>query len=390
MCPFLLSMALLTCPPTDPQSDAPAFSQVELIQFGAVSEPASVDLAICLDTSGSMSGLIDAARQKLWEIVNDLALATPTPHLRVALLTYGNDGLNAENGWVNVEAPFTEDLDSISQKLFALTTNGGTEFVGRVMQKALTLEWTPGLENLKLIVVAGNEGANQDTQVPFGDMSRKAIAQGIMVNSIYCGNPTDSLAPEWKEVATLADGHFAAIDKDNGTVVVSTPFDEELVSLGTAINATYISYGARGVEGAACQTAQDVNASNMNSATAASRAATKGCAIYDNRHWDLVDACKQTEFKLEEVKEEDLPEIMRPMTLEERRAYVKQQESSRAEIQQKILNLQANRTAYIEEQIKTAAVDASKSFDTELRRAIRAQAEAKGMKFEPKVATGTN
>ncbi len=44
-------------------------------------QPRTIDLAICLDTSGSMSGLIEAAKQKLWAIVNDLALVEPTPRL---------------------------------------------------------------------------------------------------------------------------------------------------------------------------------------------------------------------------------------------------------------------------------------------------------------------
>ena len=96
--------------------------------------PQAIDLAICLDTSGSMSGLINSAKQKLWDIVNDLAMAEPAPKLRVALLTYGNLGHEAENGWVGVASDLTDDLDVISQKLFALTTNGGTEYVGRVLQ----------------------------------------------------------------------------------------------------------------------------------------------------------------------------------------------------------------------------------------------------------------
>ena len=83
-----------------------------------------------------MQGLIDAARAKLWAVVNDLALARPQPRLRVALLTYGNDGHQAENGWVRLDVPFTTDLDLVSQNLFALTTNGGTELVGRVIQRA--------------------------------------------------------------------------------------------------------------------------------------------------------------------------------------------------------------------------------------------------------------
>ena len=86
--------------------------------------PQAIDLAICLDTSGSMSGLLNSAKQKLWDIVNDLAMAEPAPKLRVALLTFGNLGYEAENGWVSVDSELTDDLDAVSQKLFALGTNG--------------------------------------------------------------------------------------------------------------------------------------------------------------------------------------------------------------------------------------------------------------------------
>ena len=127
----------------------------------------TVDLVICLDTSGSMKGLIDSARRKIWAIVNDLALAKPTPRLRVALLTFGNHGNDAAAGWVRVESGLTEDLDLISQKLFVLTTNGGEEYVGRVLQTGLEkIQWQEDANALKLMVVAGNESADQDTCAP--------------------------------------------------------------------------------------------------------------------------------------------------------------------------------------------------------------------------------
>ena len=148
--------------------------------------PRTIDLAICLDTSGSMQGLIDSARSKIWAIVNDLALAKPAPRLRVALLSYGNDGHDAAAGWVKVHTKFTEDLDQISQTLFQFGTHGGTELVGRVLQASLReLDWQPGTDSLKLIVVAGNESADQDRKVDYREMCKKAIARGIMVNAIY-------------------------------------------------------------------------------------------------------------------------------------------------------------------------------------------------------------
>ena len=216
----------------------------------------AVDLAICLDTSGSMTGLIDAARRKLWDITNELAKARPAPRLRVALFTYGNQGHSAADGWVRLDSPFTDDLDAVYQKLFALTTNGGTEYVGRVVRAAAErLDWSASPKALKLIYVAGNESADQDREVSFRDACRGAIGRGIQVNSIFCGAAADADVAGWQEVARLADGQYASIDQNRGTVEVATPFDRPLVELNARLNATYIPYGADGSRGAANQSA---------------------------------------------------------------------------------------------------------------------------------------
>jgi hypothetical protein len=341
----------------------------------------AVDLAICLDTSGSMSGLIDAARQKLWSIANDLAMAKPAPRLRVALLTFGNDGHRAEDGWVRLETPLTDDLDLVSQKLFALTTNGGTELVGRVLSRAGgVLDWTPSDSALKLIIVAGNEEADQDQVVRFEDACREVIGRGIMVNSIYCGPATDPIAPRWQQVAQLADGHFACIDQNQGTVVIATPFDAELAALSTAINTTYLPFGSRGQEGALNQTMQDQNAASLNTAAAAERCATKASALYACT-WDLVDACRTGQVKLEEIPVNDLPEAMRSMSLDDRRAHMGEMDRRRAELQQQVHDLTTRRAQFIAEESARQSADDSRSFDAAVRRAVRAQAASKGFSF---------
>lgn len=344
-----------------------------------------IDLAICLDTSGSMSGLINAARQKLWAVVNDLAAAEPQPTLRVALLTFGNDEHMAENGWVRLDSEFTTDLDLISQRLFALRTNGGTEYVGRVLQGAATLDWTASDDGLKLVIVAGNESADQDQETPARQMCRSLIARGIMVDAIFCGAATDEVAPTWMEVAKLADGQFAAIDQNDGTIVITTPYDVRLTELSAALNETYIPFGAAGGAGAANQAAQDENAAKLNSAAAASRAATKAQGLYQCA-WDLVDACRSGEVKLASVAADELPEAMRQMTAEQRAAYVDSLAGRRGEIQRQIGELSAMRDAHIAEEVKRQALDASKSFDEALRRAVRDQARAKGFGFSEEVA----
>ena len=341
----------------------------------------TVDVAICLDTSGSMNGLIDAARQNLWAVVNDLATATPTPRLRVALLTFGNDGHAAEGGWVQVQTPFTDDLDLVSQKLFALTTNGGTEYVGRVLQASLEqLQWTTDPDALKVVFVAGNEAADQDPTVDFRAMSRRAIERGILVNSIYCGNPADGLAPAWKEVATLADGQFAAIDQDRGTVTIATPFDEKLTALSAELNTTYLPFGAQGSVGFANQRAQDDNASKLNPAAAAQRAECKAGALY-SCGWDLVDACRDAAFDLQKVRAEELPEPMRKMSAAERAAHVAKMGERRTALQKEIAEVGRCRQEFVAAEMKKQALDPTKGFDHAVRAAVRGQAQAKGFRY---------
>lgn len=344
-----------------------------------------VELAICLDTSGSMDGLLNSARQKLWTIVNDLALAEPTPRLRVALLSYGNDGHNAENGWVNVETPFTEDLDTVSQMLFGLTTNGGTELVGRVVQTSLEeLDWHPSENALRMIFVAGNESANQDDQVAARTVCEEAAKRGIDVNSIYCvyGDDDSEVRPGWRDLARFGNGEFAMIDQNNGTVVIATQYDEALIKLSADLNETYIPFGDAGVAGCSNQVAQDANAVQLNLANAATRAATKAGKLY-LCSWDLVDATRSGDIDLATVEDKDLPEDMRGLTLAQRVAKIDAMQQRRTELQNQINELNHHRQALLNAEVARQATTNIGGFDLAIRGAIRTRAEAVGFNFTP-------
>ena len=362
-----------------PVTQIPAGSPV----IGPVTAGASViDLAICLDTSGSMDGLIDSAKQTLWSIVNDLALVEPAPVLRVALLTFGNDGHSAENGWVSLDLPLTSDLDAISEKLFGLSTNGGTEFVGRVVNAATKdLAWSTDPGALKLLVVAGNESADQDQAFPFREASKAAISAGIMVNSIYCGNPVDEFASAWREVSLLADGHFASIDSDNGMIVIDTPFDAELAALTASVNSTYIRWGQGGLRGQQNQVAQDLNNGNFNNDAMAQRAMAKNSALY-SCSWDLVDARKADQVNIEDLDRQFLSEELQALSNEELEAHIKTKGEQRAKIQADVAAVASKRQVWLAEERSKLKVDDSRSLDRVMRDAIRAQAAIKGIKFK--------
>lgn len=342
----------------------------------------TVDVAICLDTSGSMDGLLESAKLRLWAIVNELARAKPTPVLRVALFQYGNNGLTPESGWVRMESPLTTDLDALYAKLTPLSTNGGDEYVARVVREATRgLDWAASSGGLKLILVAGNEAATQDPQFTNAQVFKEAISKGIQVNTIFCGSPTDPVAAGWRDAAALADGQYACIDQQAGAVAMSTPYDKKLAELSGEMNRTYVAYGDRGREGAEKQERADALSSNAAPEAAAQRAQAKSSGLYRNSEWDLVDACDDKDFDLSKVKDEALPEEMRMLDLAGRKAYLEKKTDERRKLQEEVQKLSREREAYVEAERKKQAGKGAQGFDEAVRGAIRAQAERKGMRF---------
>ena len=177
------------------------------------------------------------------------------------MYSYGHSTYDPKAGWVRKEADLTNDLDLIYQKLNGLTINGGEEYVARVCRDAIEQQkWAADKNALKVIFVCGNEPASQDPAVKLKDVAEKAIGKGIVVNPIFCGNPTHPDARDWKEFAAMAKGQFASIDQDKGTVVINTPVDKELADLSGKLSTTYVGYGKDQKALQQNQVLQDANA----------------------------------------------------------------------------------------------------------------------------------
>ncbi len=343
----------------------------------------TIEVAICLDVSGSMNGLINSAKAKLWDIVNDLAKAKPTPNLRVALLSYGGSGYDQQAGWVRLDQEFTTDLDGVYQKLNALKVNGSVEYVARVSRDAVEqLKWSDDKAALKIIFVCGNESAEQDKMFKLGDIAQMALKKDIIINTIYCGNANNAEAKAWKEFADLAEGRYACIDQDRGTVAITTPVDKELAELSVKLNDTYVAYGKLGKDKASNQKAQDANAGKAGAPAEATRALAKGGALYRNSDWDLVDKLKEDpNFDIKKIPEDELCDELKKLKPEEREKYVKDMLAKREALQKQINDLGVKRQNYITDETKKNPSKADKAFDEAVRGAIRTQAEKKGLKL---------
>jgi hypothetical protein len=352
---------------------------VEACEAGKPAAKANIDVVICLDTSNSMDGLIGSAKSKLWDIVNDLARAKPTPNLRVALYSYGNNGYDPKVGWVRKDQDFTTDLDKINEKLFGLKTNGGEEYVARVCRDAIDqLEWSKDKRALKMIFVCGNEPADQDRQVHLKDVADKAVRQGIIINTIYCGPVNHPETKLWREFAVLCEGRFACIDQDQGTVAINTPFDKELATLSVKLNQTFVFCGKDANALCENQKRQDANAASQGAAVAAGRAVSKGGALYHFEASDLVERLKNDpKFDVKKVPVDELTEELKKMTPEQREKHVKKQLAERETLQKQIGELGKKREAFVSAERKKNGSKADKAFDEAVRTALRQQAAKK-------------
>lgn len=245
----------------------------------------TIQVALLLDTSNSMDGLIEQAKSRLWNIVNTLTTLKyegKTPDIEIALYEYGNDGLSSASNFIRQVTPLTNDLDLISEKLFALRTNGGSEYCGAVIQDASQkLTWKDGLKNMKLIYIAGNEPFTQGT-VNYKEAIADALKKGIYINTIYCGGAEEGIRGLWKDGADVGQGKYFNIDSNAKVRYIVTPYDDQISQCNVRLNKTYIGYGSKGVEKKMAQEVQDANAQSISGANYAERAVSKSKAVYKN------------------------------------------------------------------------------------------------------------
>lgn len=329
--------------------------------FAQITPPPSdkkVQVAILFDTSGSMDNLIDQAKSRIWNIVNEISelrFEGELPTMEFSLYEYGNDGLAAADNYLRQILNFTTDLDDLSQKLFALSTNGGSEYCGAVIQKALDdLAWTSNQDDLKMIYIAGNEGFDQGT-VDYQKACTNAKSKSVYINSIFCGGYEEGVHLKWFDGADCSGGDYFNIDTDKAIVHIPTPYDKEIQLYNDSLNSTYYGFGDEGLRKKEMQVREDQNAKVMNTSVAAERSISKSKkGVYKNSSWDIVDAVEEGK-DITEIEEEALPEEFKNKTKEEKLALIEEKKEDRAKYQAKIGELATLRDNFIADEKKKRA-----------------------------------
>lgn len=321
----------------------------------STSKENKIQVALLLDTSNSMDGLIDQAKSRLWNIVNTLTALKyngKAPEIEIALYEYGNDGIRDEN-YIRQVAPLTQDLDLISEKLFALKTNGGSEYCGAVIRDASTnLNWDGNDKSMKLIYIAGNEAFDQG-KINYKEVISNAKKKNIYTNTIFCGDRNEGIQTFWQNGAAIGDGKFFNIDSDRKVIYIETPYDVKISECNAKLNDTYIYYGSQGSEYKTKQITQDRNAEVQSVSNAVERTVAKAKKnAYKNDHWDLVDKAEKDKGYILSIRKEELPAELKGKSNAEIQKIVAQKSAERDKIQSEIEVLSKKRQDFIDSEMK--------------------------------------
>lgn len=330
-----------------------------------------------------MDGLIDQAKAQLWDIVNELAMANcnnEKPNLHIALYEYGNDNLSSREGYIRQVMGFSNDLGAISEKLFSLSTRGGSEYCGQVIQTSLDqLDWGHDNNDLKLIFIAGNEEFTQGS-IHYSKAAVNANEKGVTINTIFCGNFEEGINTQWKNGADLTQGDYMAIDHNKKSVHIPSPYDDKILECNKKLNDTYVPYGHSGKEKIINQQVQDSNAESYSSANAVKRTISKSSHFYKNSSWDLVDAAEEEDFKYEKLKKDELPDELKGKSAKEIEVIIEQKRIQRNAIQKEIQELNAQRKTFVTNKEKEMNID--NQLENAMLNAIKKQARKKNFEWK--------
>lgn len=346
---------------------------------------AKIQVAVLLDVSNSMDGLIGQAKAQLWNMVNlmgDVRCEGLQPQFELALYEYGRSNNEKDKGYVKQLHPFTTDLDAVSNTLFNLSTNGGEEYCPDVIVQCTdALAWDESPTAYKVIFIAGNESFRQGP-VSWTTACAKAMEKKIIVNTIYCGTRGEGLKEYWDLGAECGNGKFTIINQDGVIEDIATPYDSMLIALNERLNATYVAYGTRGEEAAMMQAEVDKKNFGLSMAAGASRVEAKARgSVYKNESWDLVDAMQTDSIAVMRLHKDALPESMRNMSKDEIVAALAHKAKERGMVQKKIAEVSAKRNEYINRE-RQISPKGSPTLQTEMEKIIREQVQSYNMKVQ--------
>jgi len=360
--------------------------------FPPVVDPTSdnrsrIDVVFVLDTTGSMGGLIQAAKEKIWSIATTLAAAQPAPEIRMGLVAYRDRG----DAYVTRVVDLSSDLDSVYATLMDFQADGGgdgPESVNRALHDAIhQVSWSQQAGTYKVVFLVGDAPPHMDYQddVQYPDTLREARTKGIVVNAIQCGHSGDT-TPAWQQIAELGAGRYFEVEQAGNAVAIATPFDEKIASLSKKLDATRLYYGTpeeKEKQQRKLDAAEKLHAAasvESRARRAAFNASDSGAANFLGKG-ELVEDVTSGRVDLSRIDKDQLPEPIQAMAPAAQAAVIRETAGRRNELQRQIDDLAKQRAAYLDRKVEEAG-GARDSLDDQIYRTVREQAGKLGMSYE--------
>ncbi len=342
-----------------------------------------VEVVFVLDTTGSMQSLIDGAKVKIWAIVNQIVSGKPVPDVRVGIVAYRDRG----DDYITRFTGLTSDLDAIYGVLNGLAANGGgdgPESVNEALHVALTkTEWTRDRHTLRIMYLVGDAPPHMDyaQDVRYPKTCEAAARAGVIINTVQCGS-MGGTRKVWKDIASRAEGRYFQIAQSGGMTRVDTPYDKRLAELSAKLSAGTLFYGARDARLRARTRLADAE-KELDEAPDEARAERAGFLAKSGRVGtrDLLGLLERGELTLDKLEDKHLPEAIRKMEPEARKAHLTKLLEGRRELRAELIALDKKRGEFV----KKARAKAGKKddgFGGKVVEALRIQARKVGIVYD--------
>ncbi len=346
-----------------------------------------IEVVFVLDTTGSMSGLIQAAKEKIWSIASTMASAQNAPDIKMGLVAFRDRG----DAYITKTTPLTTDLDSMYSTLMDFDANGGgdgPESVNKALYDAVhKMLWSQDKNTYKVIFLIGDAPAHMDYQddVKYPTTIAKGLKKGIVINAIQSGQNRKTTT-NWQQIATLGQGNYFQVEDDGNAVAIATPFDQELADLSKELDNTRVYYGNKETKvRQERKVAASTKLHNKSSLKSLARRATYNTSASGKDNFlgesELVEAISSGKTALEDIDKNELPTEMQSMKPKAQKEYVVGLSKKREALKKDIKQLSEKRNRFLKKKVAKSGADKN-SLDAKIFGAIKEQAAKKGLVYD--------
>ncbi len=347
MCGTLIANSIWPIPQPTPATPETQVQVLQSTQKASQHQRPRIDVVFVVDTTGSMSGLLEGAKQTIWSIANRLSSGEPRPDIRIGLVAFRD----ITDDYVTKSFPLTRDLDTVHGHLTELLAAGGgdgPEHVNRGLSDAIHgMQWEEGQGVLRLIFLVGDAPPHDDyNDGPTStELARTARANNITINTVRCGQQADT-ANAWQTIASLTGGQMTTIEQNGGVQTIDSPFDDELATLNRSLVSSMRGWGSATDKSNAQRKARSRAGLSDQAAASAASYSAKNMYLFEE---DLLTALDEGRVDLDRVDNAALPEAMQTMDRAAQQAYVQDLKTERSQLNKRILEVSKKRDAYIED-----------------------------------------